>query len=56
MKKKEYLLSKIWGSEAFGEDNYIEVYVSRLRKKLKKIGSRAEICSVRGFGYRLSGE
>ena len=54
--KKEYLLSKIWGGEALGEDNYIEVYVSRLRKKLKKIGSRAEICSVRGFGYRLSGE
>ncbi|MBQ1883391.1 MAG: helix-turn-helix domain-containing protein, partial [Bacteroidales bacterium] len=51
--KKEYLLNKIWGGEAFGEDNYIEVYISRLRKKLKTIGSKAEINSVRGFGYRM---
>lgn len=51
--KKDYLLSKIWGGEAFGEDNYIEVYISRLRKKLKTIGSKAEINSVRGFGYRM---
>ncbi len=51
--KKDYLLSKVWGGEAFGEDNYIEVYVSRLRKVLRKIGSKAEISSVRGFGYKI---
>ena len=51
--KKDFLLNKVWGGEALGEDNYIEVYISRLRKVLKKIGSRAEINSVRGFGYKI---
>lgn len=51
--KKDFLLNKVWGGEALGEDNYIEVYISRLRKKLKTIGSKAEINSVRGFGYRI---
>ena len=51
--KKDFLLNKVWGGEALGEDNYIEVYISRLRKVLRKIDSRAEINSVRGFGYRI---
>ena len=51
--KKDYLLSKVWGGEAFGEDNYIEVYMSRLRKLLKKLDSRAKILTVRGFGYKI---
>ena len=51
--KKDFLLNKVWGGEAFGEDNYIEVYISRLRKVLKKIGTRASINSVRGFGYKI---
>ena len=51
--KKDFLLNKVWGGGALGEDNYIEVYISRLRKVLRKIGSRAEINSVRGFGYKI---
>lgn len=51
--KKEHLLSKVWGGEAYGEDNYIEVYISRLRKMLKKISKKAEIMTVRGLGYKL---
>lgn len=51
--KKEYLLSKVWGGETYGEDNYIEVYVSRLRKLLKGLQSKAKIKTVRGFGYKL---
>ena len=51
--KKDFLLNKVWGGEAFGEDNYIEVYVSRLRRVLKKLGSKAEINSVRGLGYKI---
>jgi DNA-binding response OmpR family regulator len=51
--KKDYLLNKIWGGDAFGEDNYIEVYISRLRKILRKVDSKAEISSVRGFGYKI---
>lgn len=51
--KKDYLLNKVWGGEAYVEDNYIEVYVSRLRKLLKSIRSEAKIMTVRGFGYKL---
>lgn len=51
--KKEYLLNKVWGGDAYGEDNYIEVYMSRLRKVLKKLKSRAKIMTVRGLGYKL---
>ena len=51
--KKEFLLNKVWGVEAYGEDNYIEVYVSRLRKVLKNLKSKAKITTVRGLGYKL---
>ncbi|MBQ3318616.1 response regulator transcription factor [Candidatus Saccharibacteria bacterium] len=50
---KEHLLAKVWGESGFGEDNYVESYISRLRKILKKVGSRAEIATVRGLGYKL---
>ena len=40
---KEYLLSHVWGSDASGEDNYVEVYISYLRKKLEKLKSKAKI-------------
>lgn len=51
--KKDYLLNKIWGGDAYGEDNYIEVYMSRVRKLLKKLGTKAKIVTVRGLGYKL---
>ena len=54
--QKEYLLSKIWGGEAYGEDNYIEVYMSRLRKVLKKLGSVVKITTLRGLGYKIVAE
>ena len=50
---KEYLLAKVWGEEGRGEDNYIESYVSRIRKLLKKIHSKARIVTVRSLGYKL---
>ncbi len=51
--KKEYLLNKIWGADAYGEDNYIEVYMSRLRKILKNMKSKTKIVTVRGLGYKI---
>ena len=52
--KKDFLLNKIWGNTLIAEDNYIEVYISHLRKKLKELGSTAKIATVRGFGYKLT--
>jgi DNA-binding response OmpR family regulator len=51
--QKEFLLSKVWGGEAYGEDNYIEVYMSRLRKTMRKIGTKVQIKTSRGLGYKL---
>jgi DNA-binding response OmpR family regulator len=51
--KKDYLLNKIWGGDAYSEDNYIEVYMSRLRKLLRKLNSQAQIMTMRGMGYKI---
>ena len=51
---KEHLLAKVWGEVGLGEDNYIESYISRIRKLLKKIHSKARIVTVRGLGYKLT--
>ena len=51
---KEHLLAKVWGEEGLGEDNYIESYMSRIRKLLKKIHTKARIVTIRGLGYKLT--
>ena len=50
---KEQILAHVWGSEAEFEENYVEVYISYLRKKLKSLDSRAEIKTIRNLGYKL---
>ena len=53
--QKEFLLNKVWGSDAFNEDNYIEVYMSRIRKTLKETGTNIKIKTLRGLGYKMIG-
>lgn len=50
---KELLISKVWGVESTAEDNNVEAYVSFLRKKLRFLGSRVKISTLRKMGYRL---
>lgn len=50
---KEHLLAKVWGGENVCDDNYVEAYISRIRKILRGIRSRAKIVTVRGLGYKL---
>ena len=52
-KSKENILAHIWGADAFAEDNYVEVYVSYLRKKLSALKSKVEIKTIRNLGYKL---
>lgn len=50
---KERLLAYAWN---FGEDvseNYVEVYVSHLRSKLKSLNSKVQIVTMRNLGYKL---
>lgn len=51
--KKSSLLAHIWGNEAIAEDNYVEVYISYLRKCLRELNSKVQIKSLRGLGYKL---
>ena len=53
VQKKEYILAHVWGSENAFEDNYVEVYISYLRKKLKKLDSKVQIKTIRNLGYKL---
>ena len=53
VESKEYLLTHVWGSEAIDEDNYVEVYISNLRKKLEKVSQSVKIKTIRGLGYKL---
>ncbi|MCF0143210.1 MAG: response regulator transcription factor, partial [Parasporobacterium sp.] len=50
---KEFLLIRIWGFESNATENYVEVYIGFLRKKLQGIGSNIRIESIRRQGYHL---
>lgn len=50
---KEQLLAHVWGMEVSFEENYVEVYISYLRKKLKMIKSKVQIKTIRSLGYKL---
>lgn len=54
VQSKEQLLARVWGNEANVNDNYVEVYVSYLRKKLKELHSSARIKTIRNLGYKLT--
>ena len=51
---KEHLLAKVWGEDNICDDNYVETYISRIRKLLKSVKSHAKIITIRGLGYKLS--
>lgn len=51
--QKDYILAHVWGADMLAEDNYVEVYMSYLRKKLKTINSEVTIKTIRGLGYKL---
>lgn len=50
---KIQISERIWGYDEDVDYNNAEVYVSFLRKKLKHIGARLTIRTVRGIGYCL---
>lgn len=52
---KEQILAHVWGSDSEHDENYVEVYVSYLRKKIKALKSKVEIKTIRGLGYKLAG-
>jgi OmpR family two-component system response regulator YxdJ len=49
---RERLLEKLW-DEQFVDENTLNVYITRVRGKLKDIGLEGAVETVRGAGYRL---
>ena len=50
---REMIYDRVWGMESDALSNNLEAYMSFVRKKLKLIGSKASIKTVRNMGYKL---
>ena len=50
---REMLHEKVWGAGRDATYNNIEVYLTLVRRKLRAVGSKAELISERGIGYYL---
>jgi len=53
---KAELYESVWNDVYYYEDNTINVHVSNLRNKLKKVSGKEHIETVWGIGYRLRSE
>lgn len=49
---RSLILKKLWNNDDFFSARSMDVFISKLRKKLKK-DSSIKIINVRGFGYKL---
>ncbi|PQJ20295.1 MULTISPECIES: response regulator transcription factor [Nonlabens] len=49
---RTYILKKLWGDDDFFSGRSMDVFITKLRKKLAK-DENIEIVNVRGFGYKL---
>ncbi len=50
--ERRFILNKLWGNDDFFNARSMDVFISKLRKKLK-IDSQIQIINVRGYGYKL---
>ena len=50
--ERKLALMRLWGDDNFFNTRNMDVYITKLRKKLKEDTS-VEIVNVRGFGYKL---
>jgi ParB/RepB/Spo0J family partition protein len=48
------LLDRVWGADYDGSPEYLKVFISRLRAKLRRPGSPEYIETERGLGYRFA--
>ena len=47
------LLALVWGSDYFGNDRVVDVYVGQVRRKLQDATDQLLIETVRGIGYKF---
>ncbi|SCW63471.1 DNA-binding response regulator, OmpR family, contains REC and winged-helix (wHTH) domain [Paenibacillus tianmuensis] len=48
------LLDLMWEDHHFIDENTLNVYITRVRKKLKELGAEEAVETIRGVGYRLN--
>lgn len=53
---RERILDSVWGTNVYVEERTVDVHIRRLRKALTSSGHERLIQTVRGSGYRLSGQ
>lgn len=51
---RSIILNKLWGNDDFFSARSMDVFITKLRKKLSK-DDTIQIINVRGFGYKLIG-
>ncbi len=49
---RTYILNKLWGNDDFFNARSMDVFISKLRKKLQE-DVNVQIVNIRGFGYKL---
>ncbi|MFD2568647.1 response regulator transcription factor [Pseudotenacibaculum haliotis] len=50
---RTFILKKLWGDDDFFNARSMDVFISKLRKKLSK-DENVQIINVRGYGYKLT--
>ncbi len=53
---KEMIINKLWSYDKVIIDNNVEVYISFLRKKMDNLNTDVKIKTIRGLGYKLTGD
>ena len=50
--EREVILNRVWGDEGDYVGRTLDVFISKLRKKLE-VDSKVKIVNIRGIGYKL---
>ena len=53
---REALMTRLWETDSFVDENTLTVNITRLRKKLEKAGLSDFIVTKKGMGYLVSDE
>ncbi len=53
---REQLIEHVWGSDFYGTDRVVDVYVGQVRRKIESASGETLIRTVRGVGYKFIDE
>ena len=50
---RDQLIDSVWGSDFYGNDRVVDVYVGQVRRKIEQASGEPLIHTVRGVGYKF---